>query len=114
MVVQALFEELPARPDERGEVPGRDPGGVPRFGGSRRILHVVGEKYEVAVYRSAVCPESLLAESIGRLESQGWKVKKGGKVMLSASRYNRPDATVLLNPEGNGTVYMVLVMEEGK
>ena len=114
MVLQALFDGIPEWAGKEGEVPGRDPAGIPRFGGSVRTLHVSGPGYEAAFYRADVRPRNLLAEAVERLGSGGWKARvMGGGTWITATRPGRPEAMIMLRADGGKTVYIVMVTEEG-
>lgn len=112
MCLQAVFDGVPVWANEAGDAPGREPAGVPRLGGARRLLHLSGRGFEAACYSTPVAPSALLAEAAHRLPGIGWRVDPLGASGLAAVRAGRPYVCVWTRPDGTGTVFVVIATEE--
>lgn len=106
--VIAVFAGRPVWADATGDAPGREPLGLPRFGGGRRMLHLEGRGFEAACYRAPVLPRALVAEAAFRLTSSGWTVAPAAAAGLTASRPNAPPIAVVAEPLDNGSTFLVL------
>lgn len=91
-----------------GDVPGREPLGLPRFAGARRILHLVGRGFEAACYQSSARPRAVLAEASARLASAGWTVSAVSTASLSAARDGAPPLALFAEPRGTGSMWLLL------
>jgi len=106
--VIAVLAGRPAWAGAAGEAPGREPLGLPRFGGARRILHLEGRGFEAACYQARVLPRALVAEAAFRLTALGWAVTPGVAAGLLASRAKTPPIAVVAEPSELGSTFLVL------
>jgi hypothetical protein len=107
----AVLAVVATRPGWSGvdhDAPGREPLGLPRFGGAHRLLHVAGHGFEAACYRSSASPRSLLAEAGLRLGAAGWTVSPVAASGLAANRSGAPPVALMSESNGTGSSFMVL------
>ena len=95
-----------------GDAPGREPAGVPRPPGSRRLLHVAGDGFEAAWYRAAASPRELARRSAARLVAAGWRVASPGATALVAARAGGRPVTLVTEADGDGAAAFVLAAAE--
>jgi len=113
-VVMVLLDRPVRFADGTGEAPGRDPAGVSRVGSGRRLLHLVGDRFEGAFYSSPAGPGAVLSSARSMLASRGWKTREGGAGILLASRSGSPDLAYFAGESGEGSRYLVFVSRRNK
>ena len=106
-VIMAVLDGPINLADGGGEAPGREPGGVPRVGSARRLLHLSGGGIEAAFYSSPARPAQLLAAARKILEMRGWIVGAGRGGILCASREGEPDLAYFAQEAPGGSRYLV-------
>lgn len=103
-----LLEMFP----EAGDAPGRDPEGVPRPEGARRVLSAVeqGMPCSLTVYEtSALAPAELLAWYGATLKSGGWRISPGSDGhALAAARGTRSLVLRVAPGEGPGSAVVTV------
>jgi hypothetical protein len=95
----------------QGDAPGRDPEGVPRAPGSRRLLSAAehGAPYSAAVYAiEGQSPEALGAWYREAFEAQGWSLSSGSDPSVLVVR--RAERTVLVKvaPARDGRLFVTV------
>jgi hypothetical protein len=106
--VLAVFGSRPDAVRADRDAPGREPMGLPRFGGGRRVLHLAGRGFEAACYRAQVTPGAILAEARMRLGAMGWTTSIVSTTGLAANRAGAPPVAVVAEPAGTGSTVLVL------
>lgn len=111
VTVRARLEQAPVWTDATGEAPGREPGDAPRPSAGRRLLHVAGDGFEAACYRSPGSPAAVLRDAARRLAWRKWNVAPLGDAGLLAARPGSPDLAWHVRSDGTGSLVLVLASE---